>query len=172
MGAIATAQITAIAAWFAASSQDYTSPLGNVIRRGPFGTLINLATLDTAPSASLSGFVAAGVLPVYSVDAVGPGDLTTPGEQPPVIDRALHLIWAAKQGKLDGLRIPPVAVVSLPTVGTTIRQAMTAAGLSVAADRAVLAIPTYAFPTGAARYWGDTLLPNPQVRLAAALPVI
>ncbi len=170
-GTVTNTQIAAVVAWFAASSQDYTSPLGQLIRRGPWATLAPL-TLDTAPSASMSGFVAAGVLPIYSPDFTGTADLTTPNEQPPVIDRSLHLIWAARQGKLDGLRVPPIAVVSLPTVGTTIRAAMTAAGLSVAADRAVLAIPTYAFPTGTARYSGDTLLPNPQVRVAAALPVI
>lgn len=172
-GAITNTQIAAITAWFAASSQDYLSPLGQLIRRGPYATLVNLG-LDTAPPAAATSLIASGVLPIYSPDAVGPGDLTVPNEQQSVFERARHVIWAAAQGKTDrGLRIPPVAVVSLPTAATTIRAACTAAGISVTADRAVLAVPVYAFPAGAP-VWGTEPAPTPnqQVRLGRMLPVL
>lgn len=144
-----------------------------MIRRGPFSSLVLLG-LDTAPPETATSLIASGVLPIYSPDAVGLGDLTVPNEQPAVFERARHVIWAAAQGKVDsGLRIPSVAVVSLPTASTTIRAACTAAGISVTADRAILAIPVYAFPAGAP-VWGTEQAPmaNQQVRLGRMLPVL
>lgn len=57
--------------------------------------------------------------------------------------------------------MPPVAVVALPTPTTTIREAMTAAGLPIdLAARGVLALPVYALPVAAVE------------RLAGFLPVV
>lgn len=155
--------IAAVAAWFAASSRPTTSPLGDPIIRGPYATLVPVG-IDEA-GLDVEAFCAQGVLPVFTPQAVSGGfDLTPPQNQGALSDRALHLAWKSAQAQFDAAtsEFPAVVVVGLDTPLTTIRDALTAAGLGSLdlATRACLALPLYAF---------DTVT---RIRVAPELPVL
>lgn len=155
----AETQIAQVTKWFSDSSQSWTTYFGDLVIRGNWAVLHRLG-LDEAPRPNLAPYIAGGALVIYSPQADGPGDLTAPPNQPTAVERVLHLIWASGAAKADSaLRVPPVAVVGLSSASQTIRQAMTAAGLPVGTDRAVLAVPVYAFE------------PAERVRMLARLPV-
>ena len=158
---IAEDQIAAVAAWVTASSQPYHAPLGGYIERGPFGTLITVGIDE--PGTDVAALCAQGVLPIFTPQTSPVAvDLSVPPGQIAVSERAFHVAWAASQAKQEpGVRFPPVAIVALPTAGTTMRQAMTAAGLPIdLAARCVLALPVYALPVAAVE------------RLTGFLPVV
>ena len=63
--------VAVLAAWLAASSQNYRSPKGDTILRGPYGELVSVG-LDDVPSGA-----PAGCLPLFTL---APGYVPTWGE--------------------------------------------------------------------------------------------
>lgn len=117
-------QIAAVSAWLAASSVGGKSPLGDMILRGPYATIASVS-MDESPHPNFETLIAQGVLPLLTPQAQpAPIDLSPPESQDRVTGRALHLIWKVTDGAL-----PPVVIVGLPAQTTTIRDALTAAGL-------------------------------------------
>lgn len=158
---VASDQIAAVAAWLAASSKPYPAPLGSTVDPGPFGTLVTVG-IDEA-GADVEALCAQGVLPIFTPQASPVAvDLTVPTGQGALSERVYHVAWKAQQAQVSpDLGLPPVAVVTLATPATTIREAMTAAGLPIdLAARGVLALPVYALPVAAVE------------RLAGVLPVV
>jgi hypothetical protein len=158
---VASDQIAAVAAWLTASSQPYHASLGGFVERGPYGTLVTVGIDDAG--ADVAALCAQGVLPIYTPQTSPVAvDLSVPLNQDAIAERAYHVAWAAGQAARDpAARFPPVAVVTLATPATTIRQAMTAAGLPIdLAARGVLALPIYALSVAAVE------------RLAGVLPVV
>ncbi|MBE2276870.1 MAG: hypothetical protein IAE87_11325 [Rhodobacteraceae bacterium] len=77
-------------------------------------------------------------------------NLTPPTGRPALVERVEHTIWKAQQAPYaPDAGFPAVIVVGLATPVTTIRDALTAAGLGSLdlAMRGVLAVPLYAFDT-------------------------
>jgi hypothetical protein len=101
--------------------------------------------------ADVEALCAQGVLPIFTPQAVSAGiNLTPPTGQPALVERVEHTIWKAQQAPYaPDVGFPAVVVVGLATPVTTIRQALTAAGLGSLdlATRGVLAVPLYAFDT-------------------------
>jgi hypothetical protein len=101
---------------------------------------------------------------IFTPQTVATGiNLTPPTGQPALVERVEHTICKAQQAPYaPDVGIPAIVVVGLATPVTTIRQALTAAGLGSLdlATRGVLAVPTYAFD------------PMTRARVAPELPVV
>lgn len=141
MPTIAEAQIAEIAAWLAASSREWKTPLGDTVNPGPYATIIPVG-INATGHPDYASLAAEGVLPLLTPHASPVAvDLTPPNSQPAMIERALHLLW-----KIEGGHLPLVAVVGLSSQGTSIQSALDDAGLGGldTMGRGVLAVPLYA----------------------------
>lgn len=150
MPTVAETQLAAVAAWFVANSAERPTPMGkDVMRPGVYATLVPVGIDEAGPD--VEALCAQGVLPIFTPQAVSAGiNLTPPTGQPALVERVEHTIWKAQQAPYaPDVGFPAVVVVGLATPITTIRQALTAAGLGSLdlATRGVLAVPLYAFDT-------------------------
>lgn len=90
-------------------------------------------------------------MPIFTPQAASAHiNLTPPTGQPALFERVEHIIWKAQQAPYaPDVGFPAIVIVGLATPVTTIRQALTAAGLGSLdlATRGGLAVPQYAFDT-------------------------
>ena len=118
---------------------------GSEIQPGVYATIINVG-INAVGLTDYSALVAQGVLPILTPQAVTVAqDLSIPKGQDIVAERVYQVLWKIPQGHL-----PKVALVGLPTNGTSIQAALNAAGLADLdiTARSVLALPLYAFSVG------------------------
>lgn len=138
---IAEDQIAEVAEWLRVSSLNRTSPLGELIIPGPYGTIVPVG-INAVGHPDYSALWAAGGVPMLTPQAsAAPVNLSPPPSQTGnSMDRALHVLWRIIQGNF-----PKIAVVGLPTQATSIQAALTAAGLGSIdlAARGVLALPLW-----------------------------
>ena len=139
---IAEDQIAEVAEWLRVSSLNRTSPLGELIIPGPYGTIVPVG-INTVGHPDYSALWAAGGVPMLTPQSsAAPVNLAAPPSQTGnAMDRATHVIWRVVQGVF-----PKVAIVGLPTQATSIQAALNAAGLGRLdlATRGVIAFPTFA----------------------------
>lgn len=154
------ADIAALGSWLALSSQPYAAPLGGFVVRGPYALLFRL-DLDTAAPADTATHIARGCLPLFSRTAPVGTRFDYPNDQPAPANRAAHMLWKAVQANAaPELGFPPgIAFVALAAASQTLRQACTAAGIDLLADRGLIGLPVWAFPA------------HDQARLLTRLPV-
>jgi hypothetical protein len=141
MPTIAEQQIAEIAGWLVLSSLEWKTPLGDIVVRGRYATIVPVG-INAIGHPSYSSVVAQGVLPLLtpqlSAQAV---DLSPPNSQSALVERTRHILWKIEQGHL-----PKVAVVGLPSSATSIQTALNSAGIGTLdlTSRGVLAVPLYA----------------------------
>lgn len=153
MPTVAEEQIAEVAQWFVDSSQARVSPMKDPWPIGAYGAVLPVG-IDENPLPDLASIIADEALVLLTPQAAPPPDLNA---APNISSRAMHTLW-----KIEQAHLPGVIVVGLPSRDMSVRDALNAEGLAGVslAERGVLAVPLYAFPSYVAS------------KIAAELPLV